>query len=93
MTPAYNTDGAGYTDTGITISETSSGHTSKTRMIANGRIPHEAFGCETTYTNDGIWYNTKQFNYGSSFLSVNASCLTHIVPSARPFSCDQPAVA
>lgn len=106
MTPPYNTDGVGYTDTGITITGTNGGYASKTRMIENGRIPYEASGSETTYTSDGIWHNTKQFNYalaggncyngfrcGASCLAVNNLVSHSFWYVGAALSCEQPAVA
>lgn len=59
----YNTDGTGYIDTGITISGTSGGCISKTKLTEYGRMPVEVSGSETTYIPDGCWFNTSQLNY------------------------------
>lgn len=81
MTPTYNTDGSGYINTGVTFTGTSSGYTSKTKMTEYGRLPIEVSGSETTYTCDGMWFNTTQFNYAlaggdcNDGLRCGASCL------------------
>lgn len=61
--PPYNTDGSGYTDTGITITGTSGGYISKTKMTEFGEFPIAASGSETTYQPDGCWWNASQLNF------------------------------
>lgn len=68
--PPYNTDGSGYEDTGITISGTSGGYISKTKMTEYGEFPVVVSGSETTYQPDGCWFNTTQLN----FLLWGAAC-------------------
>ena len=66
----YNTDGSGYTDTGLSISGTSGGYISKTKMTEYGEFPIVASGSETTFQPDGCWWNTSQLN----FLLWGAAC-------------------
>ena len=61
--PPYNTDGSGYTDTGLTITGTNGGYISKTKMTEFGEFPIQANGSETTYQPDGCWFNTSQLNF------------------------------
>lgn len=68
--PPYNETGSGYTDTGITISGTSGGYISKTKMTEYGEFPIQVSGSETTYQPDGAWWNTSQLN----FLVWGADC-------------------
>ena len=63
MKPTYNTDGSGYTDTGVTMGGTSGGFISATKMTDQGRLPVVMSGSETTYTCDGGWYNAGQVDY------------------------------
>ena len=70
MKPPYNTDGAGYLDTGITMSGTLGGYISTTKMIDQGRLPVTMSGSDSTYTCDGGWYNASQTDYAS----VGGSC-------------------
>ena len=70
MKPPYNTDGAGYMDTGITMSGTLGGYISTTKMIDQGRLPVTMSGSDSTYTCDGGWYNASQTDYAS----VGGSC-------------------
>lgn len=85
--PPYNTDGSGYEDTGITISGTSGGYISKTKMTEYGEFPVVVSGSETTYQPDGCWFNTTQLNfliwgaYCNAGLHVGAAFYVH-----NPFS-------
>lgn len=63
MTPSYNTDGTGYTDTGLVPAGTSGGYIDKTSMTEYGRIGYSASGSQTTYTCDGLYYNNSQVDY------------------------------
>ena len=56
--PPYNSEGTGYTNTGLTPSGTSGGYCSRMAMASDiGRIPTVASGSETTYECDGLWFN------------------------------------
>lgn len=68
--PPYNTDGTGYIDTGLTISGTSGGYISKTKMTEHGEFPIVVSGSETTYQPDGCWYSTNELK----FLLWGANC-------------------
>ncbi len=64
MTPSYNFDGSGYTDTGLDPSGTSGGYISQATVNdASGWIPVVASGSASTYYCDGLWYNTSQVDY------------------------------
>lgn len=63
MYPTYNTDGSGYTNTGVSMSGTSGGYISTTKMTENGRLPVVCSGSDSTYTCDGGWYNASQVDY------------------------------
>ena len=63
MNPPYNTDGAGYDNTGVTIGGTSGGYISVTKMTEYGMLPVTVSGSETTYEADGCWFNTTQSNF------------------------------
>ena len=63
MYPTYNTDGSGYTNTGVTMGGTNGGYISSTKMTENGRLPVVMGGSETTYTCDGGWHNASQVDY------------------------------
>lgn len=83
--PPYNTDGSGYTDTGLSISGTSGGYISKTKMTEYGEFPIVASGSETTFQPDGCWWNTSQLN----FLLWGAACINGLRVGAA-FSVDNP---
>ena len=70
MYPTYNTDGSGYTNTGVSMSGTSSGYINQTKMTENGRLPVVCSGSDSTYTCDGGWYNASQVDYAF----VGGSC-------------------
>ena len=58
--PPYNSEGTGYVNTGMTVTGTSGGYTSKMEMASDiGRIPTVASGSETTYECDGCWFNAE----------------------------------
>lgn len=63
MYPTYNTDGSGYTNTGVSMSGTNGGYVSTTKMTENGRLPVVCSGSDSTYTCDGGWYNASQVDY------------------------------
>ena len=63
MNPPYNTDGAGYDNTGVTIGGTNGGYISVTKMTEYGMLPVTVSGSETTYEADGCWFNTTQSNF------------------------------
>ena len=63
MNPPYNTDGAGYTVTDVTIGGTNGGYISATKMTEYGMLPVTVSGSETTYEADGCWFNTTQSNF------------------------------
>lgn len=64
MTPSYNFDGTGYTDTGLDPSGTSGGYISQATVNdASGWIPVVASGSASTYYCDGLWYNNSQVDY------------------------------
>ena len=63
MFPPYNTDGSGYHDTGVTISGTSGGYISETKMTEYGMLPKVVSGSDSTYEADGCWFNTTQLNF------------------------------
>lgn len=57
-TPPYNSTGAGYINTGLTVGGTSGGYISEMRMASDiGRVPTVVSGSETTYECDGCWFN------------------------------------
>ena len=56
--PPYNTGGTGYTATGIIPGGTSGGYISAEEGKDYGIIPKTASGSETTYTPDGLWFNS-----------------------------------
>lgn len=70
MKPPYNTDGSGYTDTGISMGGTNGGYISATKMTDQGRLPVTMSGSDSTYTCDGGWCNASQTDY----VSVGGSC-------------------
>ena len=58
--PPYNSEGTGYVNTGMTVTGTSGGYTSKMEMASDiGRIPTVVSGSETTYECDGCWFNAE----------------------------------
>lgn len=63
MHPPYNTDGTGYTNTGVSITGTNGGYISATKMTEYGMLPKTVSGSETTYEADGCWWNTSQTNF------------------------------
>jgi len=64
MVPAYNFDGAGYTETGIVPSGTSGGYISSAGVNdVSGFVPKVASGSASTYYCDGLWYNNAQVDY------------------------------
>lgn len=64
MTPPYNFDGSGYTDTGLDPSGTNGGYISQATVNdASGWFPTVASGSASTYYCDGLWYNTAQVDY------------------------------
>jgi hypothetical protein len=64
MTPPYNFDGSGYTDTGLDPSGTSGGFTNTASVTdVSGYVPKTASGSATTYYCDGLWFNTAQVDY------------------------------
>lgn len=55
--PPYNSEGAGYINTGMTMSGASGGYISRMEMTSDiGRIPTDLTGSETTYECDGGWH-------------------------------------
>ena len=104
MYPTYNTDGSGYTDTGVVMGGTNGGYISATKMTENGRLPVTMSGSETTYTCDGGWFNASQTDYAvvggdcTDGLRVGGSAVAlNILVSAADWSigaalsCEQPA--
>lgn len=63
MHPPYNTDGAGYINTGVSISGTNGGYIKTTSMTEYGMLPKDLSGSETTYECDGTYYDTTQSNF------------------------------
>jgi hypothetical protein len=64
MTPPYNFDGTGYTNTGIVPSGTSGGYINTASVTdVSGWVPKTAMGSATTYYCDGLWYNNSQVDY------------------------------
>ena len=64
MTPPYNFDGTGYTNTGVTPSGTSGGFVNTASVTdASGYVPKTASGSGTTYYCDGLWFNNSQVDY------------------------------
>jgi hypothetical protein len=64
MTPPYNFDGTGYTNTGVTPSGTSGGFVNTASVTdASGYMPKTASGSGTTYYCDGLWFNNSQVDY------------------------------
>lgn len=101
--PTYNTSGDGYIDTNVSMSGTSGGYISTTKMTEYGRLPVVMAGSDSTYTCDGGWYNASQTDYalagGCCYygLLVGASCLylASLVSSSywnfgAALSCEQP---
>ena len=104
MYPTYNTDGTGYTNTGVTMGGTSGGYCSATKMTDQGRLPVTMSGSDSTYTCDGGWFNASQVDYAlvggpcGNGLLVGASCvnLDNLVSDSvwavgAALSCEQPA--
>ena len=104
MYPTYNTDGSGYTNTGVSMSGTNGGYVSTTKMTENGRLPVVCSGSDSTYTCDGGWYNASQVDYafvggscghglrvgGSAVVLDSLVSHTHWSVGAA-LSCEQPA--
>lgn len=62
MTPPYNTNGEGYTNTEITISGSQSGYINESIMKKyGGYLPKTASGSATTYDCDGLWYENNGY--------------------------------
>ena len=104
MYPTYNTDGSGYTNTGVSMSGTNGGYVSTTKMTENGRLPVVCSGSDSTYTCDGGWYNASQVDYafvgGACIFGLlvggSAVYLSYLVSAAdwaigAALSCEQPA--
>ena len=104
MYPTYNTDGSGYTNTGVSMSGTSGGYVNQTKMTENGRLPVVCSGSDSTYTCDGGWYNASQVDY--AFVGGSCNIGLHVGGSAvnlhnlvsdtgwylgAALSCEQPA--
>lgn len=103
--PTYNTTGAGYINTGLTPGGSSGGFIDKTKMLAAGRIGHNAAGSNTTYTTDGMWFGSSDLNYAAvggywgnvvfnGVLSVNlmyAVTMTNTYTGAC-LSCEKPTI-
>jgi hypothetical protein len=88
MTPegvGYNLTADGYIDTDISCSGSSGNYISSQSMGANGRLPIVASGSQTTYTPDGLWWNTTQLNYvllgGASDLGLACGFTLNMVDS------------
>ena len=57
-TPPYNNTGAGFLNTGLTVTGTSGGYISKMQNVADiGAVPAVVSGSATTYECDGCWFN------------------------------------
>jgi len=64
LTPPYNFDATGYTDTTITPSGTNGGYVNTAKVDSEmGFIPKTASGSGTTYYCDGLYFNTSQVDY------------------------------
>lgn len=63
MHPPYNTDGAGYYNTGLSITGTSGGYISETKMTEYGMLPKAVSGSASTFECDGCWWNSTQSNF------------------------------
>ena len=64
MTPPYNFDGAGYTNTGVACSGTSGGYANTAKVDNDmGYVPITASGSGTTYFCDGLWFSNTQVDY------------------------------
>lgn len=58
--PPYNSVGTDYINTGMTVSGTSGGYTSKMELASDiGRLPTVVSGSETTYECDGCYFNNE----------------------------------
>ena len=104
MYPTYNTDGSGYTNTGVSMSGTNGGYVSTTKMTENGRLPVVCSGSDSTYTCDGGWYNASQVDYafvgggcdngllvGGSAVDLNDLVSATYWAFGAALSCEQPA--
>jgi hypothetical protein len=64
MTPPYNFDGTGYTNTGVTPSGTSGDFVNTASVTdVSGYVPKTVNGSGTTYYCDGLWFNSSQVDY------------------------------
>lgn len=107
MTKPYNFTGAGYDNTGTTMSGTSGGYVSTTKMTEWGRLPIVVSGAEKTGPCAGAWFNNSQVDYAFSAgdcsyglrcapgVCVGVSALASYVGwyFSAGLSCDQPKAA
>lgn len=64
MTPGYNFDGSGYSNSGVVPSGTSGGYVSSAQNLTDqGYVPSVSSGSASTYFCDGLWFNTGQVDY------------------------------
>lgn len=60
----FNTTGSGYvTISGATPAGTSGGYINKWKKTAQGFVPYNAAGSDSTYVCDGLWFNNSQVDY------------------------------
>lgn len=60
----FNTTGSGYvTVSGATPAGTTGGYINKWKKTAQGFIPYNAAGSDSTYVCDGLWFNNSQVDY------------------------------
>ena len=59
----YNETGAGYVNTGLSMSGTSGGYIKETVLTDNGEIPTVIGGASDTYKCCGGWYNASQVDH------------------------------
>jgi hypothetical protein len=72
----YNTTGAGYIDTGVTLSGTSGGYISGvTHVPPYGILPTVVSGSSTTYVPDGCWWSTSVTGFARFGSSPNDGLL------------------
>ena len=95
----YNETGAGYVNTGLSMSGTSGGYIKETVLTDNGEIPTVIGGASDTYKCCGGWYNASQVDHalvdgycGDGLLCGGAVTVSNLVSSAswsisaRPYS-------
>jgi hypothetical protein len=83
----FNTTGSGYvTVSGATPAGTNGGYINKWKKTAQGFIPYNAAGSDSTYVCDGLWFNNSQVDYalcgGASYNGLRVGAFCSVLDSA-----------